>query len=65
MDPDNAFIGVQFEIPTDDLQSEWHGILCIRKSTHVLFYQSPATRTLQADGHVEIRQHMQRACKKN
>ena len=38
IDADNAFVGVQFELPT--LQSARNGmcLLCLRKSTHVLFY---------------------------
>ena len=38
IDVDNAFVGVQFELPT--LQSARNGmcLLCLRKSTHVLFY---------------------------
>jgi hypothetical protein len=38
IDVDNAFVGVQFELPT--MQSARNGmcVLCLRKSTHVLFY---------------------------
>jgi hypothetical protein len=38
IDVDNAFVGVQFELPT--MQNARNGmcVLCLRKSTHVLFY---------------------------
>ena len=34
----NAFVGVQFPLP--DLQTQEHGmcVLCLRKSTHIMFY---------------------------
>ncbi len=50
IDADNAFVGVQFELPT--LQSARNGmcLLCLRKSTHVLFYnilkQGHSTQTV-------------------
>jgi hypothetical protein len=50
IDVDNAFVGVQFELPT--LQNVRNGmcILCLRKSTHVLFYnilkQGHSTQTV-------------------
>ena len=38
IDPANAFVGVQFTLP--DLQTQDHGmcVLCMRKSTHIMFY---------------------------
>lgn len=50
IDPDNAFVGVQFELP--NVTSTRHGmcILCLRKSTHMLFYnilkQGHSTQTV-------------------
>jgi hypothetical protein len=38
IDPDNAFVGVQFSLPS--MQAQEHGmcVLCMRKSTHIMFY---------------------------
>jgi len=38
IDPLNAFVGVQFSLP--DIQAQEHGmcVLCMRKSTHIMFY---------------------------
>jgi hypothetical protein len=38
IDPLNAFVGVQFCLP--DMQTQEHGmcVLCMRKSTHIMFY---------------------------
>ena len=38
IDPLNAFVGVQFSLPS--LQPQEHGmcVLCMRKSTHIMFY---------------------------
>ena len=38
IDPLNAFVGVQFNLP--DMQTQDHGmcVLCMRKSTHIMFY---------------------------
>jgi hypothetical protein len=38
IDPLNAFVGVQFDLP--DMQTQEHGmcVLCMRKSTHIMFY---------------------------
>ena len=38
IDPLNAFVGVQFDLP--DIQTQEHGmcVLCMRKSTHIMFY---------------------------
>jgi hypothetical protein len=50
IDVDNAFVGVQFELPTLTNVRNGMCILCLRKSTHVLFYnilkQGHSTQTV-------------------
>jgi hypothetical protein len=38
IDPMNAFVGVQFSLP--DIRTQEHGmcVLCMRKATHIMFY---------------------------
>jgi hypothetical protein len=38
IDPSNAFVAVQFSLP--DMQAQEHGmcVLCMRKTTHIMFY---------------------------